>query len=319
MGDIAELKQLVATMAADTAKLIAAISANPAAAAVAPAHGHVAPPAPDPAQLRAEKLAKLSLALRKSGKLKDFKDAQQSNVREWLKRFDQELLQLSKMSGINDALTDREYVDSLKDKLDYTVVKRLDTAFPNKDPALTWNNVTKVQLHGVLIEEYGSKETDVSAVLLQFGPNRLKKTPDMSVAKFYHLWLEQLPECMLPANADENVKFVDLIKKALFYFCLEDKFLQEQLCNLKNDNITLKTFFDEACVAEQKRRSFQEIGVSSSHLDSSSGVSVNKWEARSSDKFGSDKSGAGRGKSGWRGRSGKGGGSDSRGEAARAR
>ena len=48
-------------------------------------------------------------------------------MREWLKRFDQELLQLRKMSGINDALNDREYVDSLKDKLDYIVVKRLDT------------------------------------------------------------------------------------------------------------------------------------------------------------------------------------------------
>ena len=156
-------------------------------------------------------------------------------------------------------------------------------------------------------------ETDVSAVLLQFGPNRLKKAPDMSVAKFYHLWLEQLPECMLPSDAAENVKFVDLIKRALFYFCLEDKFLQEQLCNLKNEDITLKTFFDEALVAEQKRKAFQEIGVSSSHLDSSAGVvSVNKWETKS-DKSGS----AGRGKSAWRGRSVKGGGSVARGGGAR--
>ena len=99
MGDIAELKELVAKMAADNAALIAALNANPGAA-------HV-PPAPNAEQLRAAKLAKLSLALRKSGKLKDFKDSQQSNVREWLKRFDQELLQLKKMSGINDALNDR--------------------------------------------------------------------------------------------------------------------------------------------------------------------------------------------------------------------
>ena len=132
-ADIAELKTLVAKMAADNAKLIAALSANPGAAAAA---HHVVPPAVDPAQVRAEKLAKLNLALCKCGKLKDFKDSQQSNVHEWLKRFDQELIQLKKMSGINDALSDREYVDSLKDKLDYSVVKRLDTAFPNKDPAL---------------------------------------------------------------------------------------------------------------------------------------------------------------------------------------
>ena len=37
-------------------------------------------------------------------------------------------------------------------------------------------------------------------------------------------------------------------------------------------------------MAEQKRKSFQEIGVSSSHLDSASGISVNKWDTRNSGK-----------------------------------
>ena len=147
----------------------------------------------------------------------------------------------------------------------------------------------------MLIEEYGSNETDVSSVLLQFGPNRLKKTPDTSVAKFFHLWQEQLPECMLPDSEAQNARFVGLVKRALFYFCLDDRYLQEQLCNLKGVNLTLKMFLDEACIAEQKRKSFQEIGVSSSHLDSSSGVSVNKWEPRNGDKFGGN-----RGKSRWR-------------------
>ncbi len=78
----------------------------------------------------------------------------------------------------------------------------------------------------------------------------------------------------------------------MFYFCFEDKFLQEELCNIKDDDPTLKKFFDEACVAEQKRRNFQEIGVSSSHLDSSAGISVKKWETRNSDKFGAGRSGS---------------------------
>ena len=69
------------------------------------------------------------------------------------------------------------------------------------------------------------------------------------------------------------------------------------MCNIKDDDLTLKKFFDKACVAEQKHRSFQEIGVSSSHLDSSAGVSVNKWEAKNSDKYG-----AGLGKSKWQGK-----------------
>ena len=134
------------------------------------------------------------------------------------------------------------------------------------------------------MDEFGSKETNASAVLIQFGPNRCKKTPEQKVSEFYHVWSERLPNCMNPEAADEKTKFVDLIKRALFYFCLEDKFLQEQLCNLKDDDITLKKFLDEACVAEQKRKSFQEIGLSSSHLDSSAGVSVNRWEVKSYDK-----------------------------------
>ena len=90
-------------------------------------------------------------------------------------------------------------------------------------------------------------------MLLQFGPNRLKKASDIRVSEFHHMWLEQLPACMLPDSEQERVKFVDLIKRSLFYFYLEDRFLQEQLCNIKDDDLTLQKFFDEACVAEQKR------------------------------------------------------------------
>ena len=297
-----------AKMQEENAKLIAALANQPQ---VVQQVGQ----APNAAAVRNEKLAKLSLALRKSGKVKDFKDNPECNVREWLKRFDQELLALKKMSGIDNDLQRAEIIDCLKDKLDYSVVKRLDTAFQAKDPPLTWAAVTKVQLQTVLIEEYGSRQTDVSSVLLQFGPNRLKKKPDMSVAKFFHVWQEQLPECLLPGDAAKNARFVDLIRRSLFYFCLEDKFLQEQLCNLKGDNLTLKMFFDEACVAEQKRKSFQEIGASSSHLDSSSAVSVSKWEPKYGDKSGCDKSssgndkfgGGGRGKHKWSAKSNKSG------------
>ena len=42
--------------------------------------GHA--PLPDAAALRLDRLAKMSLALRKSSKVKDFKDTQESNIRE---------------------------------------------------------------------------------------------------------------------------------------------------------------------------------------------------------------------------------------------
>ena len=285
-AELEEMKRLVermttaaTTMQEENLKLITALNARPAA----PVGGAAALPAAaavDPAVVRGEKMAKLNFALRKSIKIKDFKEAQDVSIRDWIKRFDQEIQAVKKMSGINDNLTRDEMVDCMKDKLDYAVIKRLDTSFKAKDDLLTWAAVTVDELKSVLIEEYGTKETDVSSVLIQFGPNRFKKTPEMSVARFYYLWQEQLPECLLPEGNVANERFVELIKKALFYFCLNDKYLQEQLCNLKGEHITFKMFYDEACLVEQKRKSFQEIGVSSSHLDSASGVTVNKWDAR---------------------------------------
>ena len=92
------------------------------------------------------------------------------------------------MNGIDNDLELAEYVACFKDKLEFNVVKRLDTAFANHAPAITWANVTKKQLHDNIIAEFVTRESDVSAILLQFGPNRLKKAPDMSVATIYHKW-----------------------------------------------------------------------------------------------------------------------------------
>ena len=150
--------------------------------------------------------------------------------------------------------------------------------FAAKNPVWTWVNVTKDELHKCLQDEFGSKETDVSAVLLQFGPSRLKKTPEMSVSEFFHLWQDQLPTCMLPVTDAEKTAFVDLIKRSLFYFSLDDKYLQEQISNMKEDDPSLKKFFDEAVLAEQKHKSFQEIRVFSSQLDSSGGVAINEYD-----------------------------------------
>ena len=51
---------------------------------------------------RPEKLSKLNLALRKSFKVKEFKEIQECTVKEWLKRFDQKVGVLKKMSSIRD-------------------------------------------------------------------------------------------------------------------------------------------------------------------------------------------------------------------------
>ena len=127
MADVVKLEQLVHTkaqpgqntrmveseakMADENVKLIAVLAANPAQQPLP----HVQQP--DAAAIRSDKFSKLALALRKSGKVKDFKEGQDSSVEDWLKRFDQEVLQLKKMSGIADDLTHAEYIEYIRDKL----------------------------------------------------------------------------------------------------------------------------------------------------------------------------------------------------------
>ena len=67
---------------------------------------------PYAAALRAEKLVKLDLVLHKSQKVKDFKYTQENDMKEWLKCFDHEILQLKKICCINEDLTRDEYVES---------------------------------------------------------------------------------------------------------------------------------------------------------------------------------------------------------------
>ena len=98
------------------------------------------------------------------------------------------------------------------------------------------------------------------------------------------VWQEQLPECMTPNSEAENAKFVDLMKRALYYYCLDDQFLQKEICEFEEVDTTFQRYFDQACISEQKRKSFQDISTSGAKLDPTAGVSVNKWEAGKTDQ-----------------------------------
>ena len=114
----------------------------------------VQPPLQDAEAVRADKVQCLTLALRKSNKIRDFKDVLESDIREWVKKFDFEIAALKRMVGINNDLTREEYIPLLRDKLDYSIVKRLDSIFKQRNPALEWGNVSKDNLHKCLIEEF---------------------------------------------------------------------------------------------------------------------------------------------------------------------
>ena len=133
-----------------------------------------------------------------------------------------------------------------------------------------------------MIAEIGNKETDISSVLDQFGPDRLKKGKDMKVAKFYYLWKEQLPDCLQPTTEAEYKNCVDLVQRCIFYQGLDDRYIQEQLCNIKSDNLLMKQFFDEAVVAEAKHKTFEDTSEKINNLDPAAALSINKSEYYSS-------------------------------------
>ena len=169
--------------------------------------------------VRADKINKLRIALRKSYKVKEFREVNDISIKEWLTRFDQEVSTLKRMYNITDDLSRDECVELLKDRLEYQVIKRLDTAFAAKDPVWSWEEVTYDELKDIMKVEYGSKLHPVSKVLQQFGAKAYMKPSETSVSKFTHDWQEQLPECMNPSDTLEELrKFADLIKRSLYYY-----------------------------------------------------------------------------------------------------
>ena len=167
----------------------------------------VQPAAQDVAAVRADKVQRLAIGLRKSNKVKDFKHTKDSNIRTYIKRFDEELKSLKSMVGIANDLTKEEYVPLFRASLDFNVLKRVEQVFkvdPNN--LKTWDTITIEALHKLMIDEFGIKYTDVANVLGQFGPSRLSKSADKSVSEFYYDWFLQIPEIMKPTNNDEYKK-----------------------------------------------------------------------------------------------------------------
>ena len=78
------------------------------------------------------------------------------------------------MVGIDNDLSKEEYVPLFRSNLDFHVLKRVEQAFKaNPQAVKTWENITIEQLHKLMIDEFGAKQTDIANVLGQFGPSRM--------------------------------------------------------------------------------------------------------------------------------------------------
>merc|ERR1712030_214222 len=110
MGDIPELANLVSSLLTSNAEgQVAADQRQRELIA------QVLAARPDAAVLRADKIAKLGTTLRKSTKIKDFKEGDCS-IKEWLRRWEHEVESLKKMCGIADLLSREEGVGIFKDR-----------------------------------------------------------------------------------------------------------------------------------------------------------------------------------------------------------
>jgi len=240
----------------------------------------VQPPQVNAAAARIEKICRLSVGMRKSTRLKVFKACDDCDIKLFIKQFDGELETVKQMVGITDALDDREYVPIFRAALDFAVLERVGQVF-KKDPLAvkTWEAIIKDDLHILMVDEFGAKNTDVADVLRQFGPSRISKSPDMSIHDFFYKWNQNIPDVMKPTTGPERERFVDLIHRSMFYISLDDTHYHQALSDLKDPNPTLQIYFNEAIAAESRRRMLQDIATSSSILDSKGGVVISKWES----------------------------------------
>ena len=119
--------------------------------------------------IRAEKVQNLALNMRKSNRFKIFKVHTDSDVKLFIKKFDEELKSLKLMVGIDDDLTKEEYIPIFRASLDFSVIERVEQVLTknNKD----WANVSIAELIKLMKDEFGTKHTDVANVLKQFGPS----------------------------------------------------------------------------------------------------------------------------------------------------
>ena len=181
-------------------------------------------PAPlDQNAVRTEKVQRLAMSMRKSNRVKIFKASGESDINIFLKRFNEELVTLKKMVGINDNLSRQEYVPIFRASLEFSVIERIDQVFM-KDPInpKSWGTFDIVDLHKLMKEEFGAKHTYVANVLKQFGPSRLIKSADKKVQDIYYEWSLSIPEIMKPETDQDRKEFVDLIHRSMYYISLDN-------------------------------------------------------------------------------------------------
>ena len=101
-----------------------------------PAPVQYVPAAPNADAVRKEKVQGINLNIRKSNRLKIFKVSTDSDIKLFLKKFEEELNNMKVMVGLDGNLTRDEYVPIFRSCLDYPVVERVTQVLTSKGK--TW-------------------------------------------------------------------------------------------------------------------------------------------------------------------------------------
>ena len=234
-----------------------------------------------PVEIRADKVSQVNQSLRKSVRIKDYKPSCQDNIQDWISKCENEIYGLARgvcnLDLTTTELTDREYVELIRSKLEFVVIQEIEQKFAIHSPVLNWNTVTKNEIKELLIEQFGTKEPAMSSLLKMFGPSRLKKPAEMSVKNFYCKWMEEKHPIFAPKTTEEKDAFIDLVNRCAFYHSLEDPYLQKELSNIPENEQKLSKFHQEAMNAESRRLHYQDTLEKGNILDASSNVTISKF------------------------------------------
>ena len=98
--------------------------------------------------VRADKIQKLAINMRKSSRLKPFKVTADTDIKLFLKKFEEELKTMKAMVGIGDDLSKEEYTPIFRSCLDFPIVERVSQVLI-KD-GKTWENISIADLHKLM-------------------------------------------------------------------------------------------------------------------------------------------------------------------------
>ena len=220
--------------------------------------------------------------LKHKSKIQNYHPANSENIRDFLEKLWDDISGSARNLCSWDLevkpLSDVQYSELVQLKIDFSVKREVELKFQSYDTKLTWNTVSRVKLDVILFELYSNKKPQISSVLEAFGPNRVKKSSEMSVISFNGKWQGQLPLCFFPKTDTEKDKFIDLILRSVYFHALDDKFIQKELSNIPEGEQNLIKFQAEAIKAESRRNHFNDTAEKSGRLDYSSEISVNRSE-----------------------------------------